>query len=84
MMSAKEWCDKNVGPSGEDDVTFEYMEAYAAYRTKELVAEALEIALRQWKMYAEMIEDRDLSGENDAESETYRRLAALAKNGGQP
>ena len=40
---------------------------------------ALRQALRQWKMYAEMDEDRDLKTEQSTEAELYRLHLALTE-----
>lgn len=42
----------------------------------ELLRNRLSQALRQWRMYAEMNEDRDLAKDDDVEARLYRELAS--------
>jgi hypothetical protein len=56
-----------------------YYELGVQYATIAELRRQLTTACRQWKMYAEMQEDRDLADEQSHEADLYRRAFAATR-----
>ena len=71
----------HIGITYEHGVDLVNIVAVHGYRLADglLAVEALSQALRQWKMYAEMQEERDLLTEVSPEAEMYRAALAVAE-----